>query len=719
MTVSTTTTRTSYSGNGVTTVFSFPYKFLADGDLVVLLVDQNDNYTVQTIATHYTVSGAGADAGGTVTMTSPPSSTESLVIYRDTEITQEVDYITGDAFPAETHETALDKLTLVTQEIRSSVDRSLQASFTDTTVSMELPAASVRADKLLQFDTNGSPSVVSSEDFVAGLGNAIISVNYVTNNATGDGSTTAYALSTAPGSKTNVQVYIDGVYQNKASFSLAGTTLTFTEAPPLNASVEFMIGYALSTVGDDAGSITYTQGGTGAQTRTIESRLQDVVSVKDFGAVGDGVTDDTAAIQAALDAANGKPVHFIGSDTYKFTSQLSIPANSVIKTNQCTFNLTTSIAGNTPAILINAGSIADCIKVSIATSVTVDRVVNIADNCNIDRVEITSVDQINNRTDTLDGAVCISGDNVRVGAIKTTNYDNGAVVYQSDNFYCDSMLFTSFVRGVLFREVDSSYAGSIKTTTASPNAGPNPGNNGVLLEQVTNSEFPTIGIQNSGEHAVRIGSGVTAPSKNLTFGTISAWKPGQCGFKINDGTYTTQYISVGQILVTDCATGSATGSNEDPVRLEKAKDITIGVISGNTQDKANCGNDGVYINKCERVKIGVVELENPLNTGIKMIDADGQFRDIEIDNVKINGCAGNGIEITSNTSDLEHIVIHDGYIRDINGAAGCLITTNDPTGSTGVTNPVIVRFKFHSGTGTAYSTTSSAGRLYDRTETFS
>jgi len=686
---------------------------------VVLLVDQNDNYTVQTIATHYTVSGAGADAGGTVTMTSPPSSTESLVIYRDTEITQEVDYITGDAFPAETHETALDKLTLVTQEIRSSVDRSLQASFTDTTVSMELPAASVRADKLLQFDTNGSPSVVSSEDFVAGLGNAIISVNYVTNNATGDGSTTAYALSTAPGSKTNVQVYIDGVYQNKASFSLAGTTLTFTEAPPLNASVEFMIGYALSTVGDDAGSITYTQGGTGAQTRTIESRLQDVVSVKDFGAVGDGVTDDTAAIQAALDAANGKPVHFIGSDTYKFTSQLSIPANSVIKTNQCTFNLTTSIAGNTPAILINAGSIADCIKVSIATSVTVDRVVNIADNCNIDRVEITSVDQINNRTDTLDGAVCISGDNVRVGAIKTTNYDNGAVVYQSDNFYCDSMLFTSFVRGVLFREVDSSYAGSIKTTTASPNAGPNPGNNGVLLEQVTNSEFPTIGIQNSGEHAVRIGSGVTAPSKNLTFGTISAWKPGQCGFKINDGTYTTQYISVGQILVTDCATGSATGSNEDPVRLEKAKDITIGVISGNTQDKANCGNDGVYINKCERVKIGVVELENPLNTGIKMIDADGQFRDIEIDNVKINGCAGNGIEITSNTSDLEHIVIHDGYIRDINGAAGCLITTNDPTGSTGVTNPVIVRFKFHSGTGTAYSTTSSAGRLYDRTETFS
>jgi hypothetical protein len=54
--------------------------------------------------------------------------------------------------------------------------------------------------------------------------------------------------------------------------------------------------------------VGFLQSGTSATARTVQAKLRDTVSVKDFGAVGDGVANDTAAIQAALNT--NKSVHF-------------------------------------------------------------------------------------------------------------------------------------------------------------------------------------------------------------------------------------------------------------------------------------------------------------------------------------------------------------------------------------------------------------------------
>jgi hypothetical protein len=79
--------------------------------------------------------------------------------------------------------------------------------------------------------------------------------------------------------------------------------------------------------------VPFEQSGAGAVPRDAESKLRDVVSLKDYGAVGDGVEDDTAAVQAAIDAAfaAGTKITVDGNDgTYLLSAPVVYPAGSLV-----------------------------------------------------------------------------------------------------------------------------------------------------------------------------------------------------------------------------------------------------------------------------------------------------------------------------------------------------------------------------------------------------
>lgn len=163
MTISTTESEIAYNGNGITTVFSFPYRFLANGDIVVVGVSSTGVSTTKVLTTDYTLTGAGDDAGGTVTMLVAPAVGTRLIIYRDTEIVQETDFISGDPFPAETHERALDRLTMIAQEIIPQSTRSIRVPVGDpVSLNPTLPAAVDRLDKFIVFDATTGATELST-----------------------------------------------------------------------------------------------------------------------------------------------------------------------------------------------------------------------------------------------------------------------------------------------------------------------------------------------------------------------------------------------------------------------------------------------------------------------------------------------------------------------------------------------------------------------------
>ncbi len=293
MTVQTNTNVSSFNGDGANKVFPIGYKFNSAADLVVTLIDDEAKTTqILTLNSDFTVTGAGDEEGGVVTLVVAPTAVQRLKATRVVDILQLTDLRNQGKFYAEVHEDVFDLLIMIDQQQQTEIDDANATSDEAVAIANEANAKSDQAvakadqnlvDMQAQYDAfeQGAALYVIG-DYAAGL--VISAYNQIFRK---DGEFYRAAASL------DLPYTLAGDWAaESASFVSVGDAVLRQELAATGGA---------GIVGFDP-AIDYPAGTAGRVLRQVAK------SIISFGVAGDGVADDSAALEAAI--LSGEPLDF-------------------------------------------------------------------------------------------------------------------------------------------------------------------------------------------------------------------------------------------------------------------------------------------------------------------------------------------------------------------------------------------------------------------------
>lgn len=292
MTVSTELSHEEYTGNGVTTDFDFRFRIFEAKHLVVSVADQDGAERILTNGTDYTLRGVGSYRGGKVILKMPLATGWKIGIARDLPAVQETDLRNQGKFFAEVHEDAFDYLTMLIQKSLGYLSLCLRKpSF----ISDHYDAKSNKISNL------GKP--VKDGDAVD-LGTMKEHVSAKDKRSLRVADKDIPALPNAANRANKL-----------LSFDNNGNPVVIV--PESGSAADVLAELGSPDFGRGDSLVAVKQPFTGAVARTQHDKNTDTLSVKDFGAIGDGVADDTEAF------ANAPALSYVPNGSYLITGTIN------------------------------------------------------------------------------------------------------------------------------------------------------------------------------------------------------------------------------------------------------------------------------------------------------------------------------------------------------------------------------------------------------------
>lgn len=353
----------SYAGDGSTVNFPTGFAFVQNSHVKAVLRDTLDVETTWVEATDYTLTGAGNDAGGTLTAIVAPLTGETLVIILDVPFTQEKAFPLGGSFPSTQVEQMGDLGSMQTAKLAEVDNRTLKVPETDTQVgtALDLPIDSTRAGNFLAFDSNGKPIIAAGTS--ANLGPVSAFIDTLLDDAT---DIIARATLKAAALEAANTFQAANTYQALATFQadveLADTDATAGAGPDITLARDS----ASAAAADLLGGLIF-------QGKNDNATPEDVIYAKLLAAIvdeTDGSEDGRLVFQSMIAGALANRL-FLGHGLYMAGATGgdqgadTLNAVEIYKNGQATMALTAPVTASGTAVSFTSGIPANAKRITL------------------------------------------------------------------------------------------------------------------------------------------------------------------------------------------------------------------------------------------------------------------------------------------------------------------------------------------------------------------